>query len=889
MEYMFSVVMAVYNVEPFIREAVDSLIAQDIGFENVQLILADDGSTDGSSQICDVYAANYGNISVIHKKNGGVSSARNAGIPYATGRYISFMDSDDRLTPDTLSLVWRFFEAHREETDVVSVPIVFFDGKTGDHVLNYKFNTESRVIDLEKEWSCVQLHGSSSFIRAEALEGLRFDTGLHYGEDAKLMQRLLVKKKTLGVVPLGRYMYRRRIEGESSALQKSAQDPFNYVPKMKLLIQDTIEYCKREIGTVPKFIQFALMYDLQWVITKNDLPSCLSDEERAEYLTGMVSVLKDIDDEVILAQKNIKIEQKLFVLGMKYGCSPEQRPVDGDVELCYDGKKIYSVSTRKPTIDFIRFENGMCVVEGTFSLFPLRDVTPEIIAELDGKDYPCELFYDSNPVLSLGEIILIFYRFRVAFPAPEQGSRRFRVCMKLCGHRVRPTAYTYGAFSGLSENYASSYYIHDKWRVRHDDGLLIDRIGPFTRAGSDLRFTWELLTSRKHHAKRAVLYRMACRFLRFWRRKPLWLICDRAFRAGDNGEAFFRYMVTEHPEIDARFILLEDSPDYPALSRIGKVIPADSLKRKLLGLSSDYTVSSQADQHESRPFAPKDDAFRDLMADYRFVYLKHGIIKDDLSQWLRKPKKNIRGFITAARPEYESIISGRYGYTNKEVWLTGLPRFDRLNPGKDPRQITIMPTWRKYLMGQLDERTGVWSIGPQFLSSRFLTFYNALINDERLIRAAEQFGYSLAFLPHPFLQPYLSVFQNNDSVSFLGPETAYRDVFASSSLVVTDYSSTVFDFVYLRRPVVYAQFDREEFFGGAHSYTEGYFDYERDGFGEVEHDLEHTVDRIIEYMACGCKMKDNYRARADRFFMFDDRNNCQRVYEKLMENGARSR
>ena len=116
----------------------------------------------------------------------------------------------------------------------------------------------------------------------------------------------------------------------------------------------------------------------------------------------------------------------------------------------------------------------------------------------------------------------------------------------------------------------------------------------------------------------------------------------------------------------------------------------------------------------------------------------------------------------------------------------------------------------------------------------------------------------------------------------LGPETAYRDVYAESALVVTDYSSAVFDFVYLRRPVIYTQFDREEFFGGTHVYTEGYFDYERDGFGEVETDLESTVDRIIEYMASGCRMKEKYRERADHFFAFDDRENCRRVYEKIM-------
>ena len=133
------------------------------------------------------------------------------------------------------------------------------------------------------------------------------------------------------------------------------------------------------------------------------------------------------------------------------------------------------------------------------------------------------------------------------------------------------------------------------------------------------------------------------------------------------------------------------------------------------------------------------------------------------------------------------------------------------------------------------------------------------------------------------MQKHLDVFKKNEMVKFLGLETAYRDIYAISDLVVTDYSSAVFDFAYLRKPVLYAHFDAETFFAGAHVYTKGYFDVERDGFGEVEYDLEGTVDRIIEYMSTGCKLKDKYRERIDRFFAFDDQNNCQRVYERILE------
>ena len=101
--------------------------------------------------------------------------------------------------------------------------------------------------------------------------------------------------------------------------------------------------------------------------------------------------------------------------------------------------------------------------------------------------------------------------------------------------------------------------------------------------------------------------------------------------------------------------------------------------------------------------------------------------------------------------------------------------------------------------------------------------------------------------------------------------------------MVTDYSSVAFDFAYLRKPIVYSQFDKAEFFGGGHSYTEGYFDYVRDGFGEVEETLENVVDRIIEYMENGCQIKPEYRERIDKTFAFDDKDCSRRVYETVLK------
>ena len=200
-KYKFSIVMAVYNVEHYIEKSIQSIIDQDIGFkENVQLILINDGSTDNSSNICEKYEKLYeNNIVYLKKDNGGVSSARNLGLQYVKGKYVNFLDSDDLLSENTCKLVYDFFEDNYNNIDIISIPIIFFEGKQGNHPLNYKFN-DNRIINVKKSYSYIQLSSSSSFIKSSAVKNRMFDEKLKYGEDAKLVSEIILEKFCYGVV-----------------------------------------------------------------------------------------------------------------------------------------------------------------------------------------------------------------------------------------------------------------------------------------------------------------------------------------------------------------------------------------------------------------------------------------------------------------------------------------------------------------------------------------------------------------------------------------------------------------------------------------------------------------------------------------------------------------
>lgn len=119
MSALVSVVIPVYNVEQYLKECVDSVLNQT--YSDYEIILVDDGSTDNSGKLCDSYLSVDNRIKVIHRKNGGLSAARNTGLDAASGDYIYFLDSDDYIEPVTLEHL-----VHTAKTD--DADMVFFDG-----------------------------------------------------------------------------------------------------------------------------------------------------------------------------------------------------------------------------------------------------------------------------------------------------------------------------------------------------------------------------------------------------------------------------------------------------------------------------------------------------------------------------------------------------------------------------------------------------------------------------------------------------------------------------------------------------------------------------------------------------------------------------------------
>lgn len=200
---MVSVIIPVYNVEKYLCQCLDSVLAQT--FSNLEIITVDDGSTDNSATICDEYADRDSRIRVIHKANGGLSSARNAGLDIATGQWIFFLDSDDYIGPDCIKLLLDTAIATNAGIATCSYThnpnTVAGNGKvkllTNKVAINRTLHQTHGMINS----ACVKL------FRREIFDTERFTEGQWY-EDLDSFYRFYAKSETIAVVNSPQYYYR---------------------------------------------------------------------------------------------------------------------------------------------------------------------------------------------------------------------------------------------------------------------------------------------------------------------------------------------------------------------------------------------------------------------------------------------------------------------------------------------------------------------------------------------------------------------------------------------------------------------------------------------------------------------------------------------------------
>jgi exopolysaccharide biosynthesis predicted pyruvyltransferase EpsI len=216
---LVSIVIPIYNVEKYLRFCIDSVICQT--YENIEVLLIDDGSTDSCPEICDEYADSAENITCIHQKNGGLSAARNTGLKTAKGKYIYFLDSDDLIEKDAIRMLVAHAEHYKSDITFFDSSVINEDGRPLDDIRYSRKQSYAQLSDSLKMmntlfkyddyFTCVPM----LFIKRDCLDGIDFYKGIIY-EDVLFTFKLFFAN--LKAIHLPAKLYIRRIR-ENSIMQ----------------------------------------------------------------------------------------------------------------------------------------------------------------------------------------------------------------------------------------------------------------------------------------------------------------------------------------------------------------------------------------------------------------------------------------------------------------------------------------------------------------------------------------------------------------------------------------------------------------------------------------------------------------------------------------------
>lgn len=918
-DYVFAVVMAIYNTENYLHQSIDSVINQTIGFkDNVQLILVDDGSEDSSADILKEYNEEYPeNITVVTQENQGQAYARNNGFEHVKSKYVNFLDSDDYLECNALKEAYDFFEYHYAETDVISMPIIFFEKEDGDHMLNNKYSS-SRVINLVNEPNNPQLHSNSAVFKSDVFRKYKFATNIVSSEDVVVINKILLEKKTLGVINTTNYYYRKRYDESSTLDLVSGMKEF-FIDKLRDYYLHLFDYVLRKEDYVPSFLKYTLAYDLQWVL-KEDL-DLLNKQEQSEFWFYLNEVLSHIDEEMIINNQYIRnnFTRDFFLSIKRHDLHPEIPTVikqdykgnefEQEIVLLKSGDFVLDdLSSHKIWLDIVDLKDDCLSISGFLnSYFNMDYISIEAVKYLDtvafDKFRAKYVKYTKRPHITY---LSKPFQYKNTFDLkiPIENDERSKIKLQANYHKdgdntnfshdnvvsfnlglsfTEHVKLSLSSFYKANENFIvnlkhNTFYISpsstnaiknlEKENIAYLENEAIDKYGP------ELEDYNEIISLRKEYLSKYPNFNFRSR------NKEIYLFQDRIDVADDNAYHLFKHACSVKDNVEKYFVVSGKSKQFDKLSKIGNVVEYGSFKHKLVMLFADKIITTHPYDTVLNPFLDETDQ-RPLISgllNYKVYWLQHGVTKDNISDWMYKYQKDLSLIVTVSDMESKSFLEEGYGYDVSIIQNLGFPRFDNLEKN-DAKQILIIPTWRKNITGN----KGIFTSSPYFNN------LDSFLNSPELLDMIKK-GYKIAFKPHPELlkfikendeftdERFVDMFDIPDEI-YVALDESYQDLLNNSSILITDYSSVFFDFAYLKKPVIYYHPDNDSY-----HYEGSYFDYETMGFGDIFKSSKDLFEKLNQYVNNNCQMEEKYQKRVDEYFTYTDKNNCKRVYDWILKN-----
>lgn len=817
-----TVVSACYNVAKYLDKYFKSMVHQTIGFkQHIYLIMVDDGSLDETPSIIKKWAQKYPhNIFYIRQENQGQSVARNNGLNYVTTPWVTFTDPDDFLEINHFKNIARCLNKNvQHDIQFVSTNMIFY------------------------------YENLNKFVDTHPLKG-RFSKGDTVKKTTELGSNIILSSSSsllkTDILRLNQLKFNGAIKPNFEDGELLSRYILSIPAGSVLFCKNAIYYYrKRSDGTSTLDGAWADKRHFEDVFTYGYIPllkSCMESncsKGRKLYIQNVC--LYDLYWHVIRNTNNVRTTDFLT--------NTEKQ------------NYLYYMDTCFSYIDYdtiMRFNLAGCWFKfklGMINCFKHQDLKQNssqyvYINKFDEVKNEVEIFYFCAEIE------------REEFLLNEQ--------------EILPTVVKTkkDEFCGRTFILTRRFWLPLFGQASDTLRIAINGIDANISLKSPNGGANKVAKSFTIGEIRLFMYQKRSLF-----KQNNWLFVDRIMHADDNAEHLYRYVTSKHPEINAKFALSKKSPDYKRLKKVGfNLIPYGSKAYVNALKESGKFISSQLTARFFRPFGLN----RNDIDSY--IFLQHGVIKDDLSPWVNtQPMVDL--FVTTTPQEKKSIDGdfNFYNYTSKEIIMSGLPRHDALltNAKKTSpdKIILVQPTWRQYLGNGVEGKLPK----DEFLNSNFASNWFNFLQSTLLHELCEKYGYRVMFFPHPNTRQYLDCIKLPSFIEDMSNyNSSMQNLFLKASILITDYSSVAFDFALLKKPILYFQFDAAEFWE-THTYRQGYFSYEKDGFGAVCENEQDLLKNLTELLKTNATNPSVYLERIHQTFTFGDTNNCERTYNAIKE------
>ncbi len=881
---MLDIVLFIKSTDDF-NQTIDSITADKAFKQNLVNIYCMDFC--GNKNSCNMPSNHCFYYDVSDKND---PQVYNLALTETKGDFISFVTNSGFYGTNAL---YRAIKALKSNNTIVSfTPINTNNGKVSKYAaFKSTFDKHGRYkVDLSMFPNKFHLCLSAYVFQKVLFNGIKFDERLTYDSEWKAIIDII-----------DRNSYYTMLINEFTFTAPMENDYFNYLPQFdKSWYLDSMEYFFID-AVKPgssKFKQSFILYMIvcRYACNMNERDkTILSPDEVQKFIVKTGEALKNIDDVVISNNRlngTARVPQffSLNLLRMKYkndNLMPTIVSSGKNLFAYYKDCNLWSLNAHKMEIRVIYFDGENLTMDGSFPGVYVFNDDIEIVAVINKEiEYPVR----RNNIYALNKFFNVSakgnYTFQLSIPTKELcNNMTISFFLKYKG-TYYPLKITFIRAQTKLSNITQSYWVFDKYILSYNNNnseFLIEGLTKRKLLLHELSFIKAI--SRRTHGMWKI--KMVGNRLLYWITKPfykqkIWLTMDKLFKAGDNGEYFYRYVKKQKPKgIKIYYVVQKDSPDYKRLKKeYDTIIKFNSIHHKMLALHTDLMLATHVDTMNCNGYYHATQQYFKDLYNARIVCLAHGLTIQKIAQYQNRTFDNTVLYFFASKYEIENVNHEIYDYYDKNaLQLTGHARYDGLI-SNDKKIILITPTWRRGITTGKAKKGSTYAHSDSFINSEYYHIYNSLINDKQFISKAKEKGYRIVYLLHPAMSSQITDFEKNDCVDIIAAtsDISYEKILTESSLMVTDYSGVQFDFAYMKKPLIYYHPDALP-----PQYEAGGLVYETMGFGPICRNHDEIIQCLCNYIDNQCIMEDKYKNRVDDFFQYSDHNNCKRIYEKVID------